>query len=146
MHMNTYTYNSTYTILPRIPSPDKSMTPPQIKECLQNIGAFGVEARRLNEQSNLGHVTCPLVECQVQKVTKGLFSAHQSPSQAVLIHTLSISVRGMGRRPHSSCGHSRKGRAGCLVHLSILGPALFACPYTLPLKLCRHPYSICLYS
>lgn len=97
---------------------------------------LGWKPRKLKGHSNLGHVICPLVQCQVRKVIKGLLTRLlcQSPSQAVLIHTLSISARGMGRRPHSSCGHSGKGRAGCLVHLSILGSALSACPYTLPLN------------
>lgn len=49
-------------------------------------------------RSNLGHMTCPLAQRQVRKVTKGLFArpAHQSPSQAVLIHTLSILCEAWG--------------------------------------------------
>ena len=48
-------------------------------------------------------------------------------------------MRGLGRRPHSSRGHSGKGKAGSLVHLSILGSALPACLHTMRPKLCRHP-------
>lgn len=109
---------------------------------------MGCEPGKLTGQSNSGHVICPLVQCQVRKVTKGLLPRPlcQSPSQAVLIHTLSISARGMARRPHSSCGHSGKGRAGCLVHLSILGSALPAYPHTSPLKLCRLPIHLPLLS
>lgn len=87
---------------------------------------------------------CPLVQCQVRKVTKGLLTRplRQSPSQAVLIHTLSISARGMGRRPHSSCGHSGKGRAGCLSICPSWGLPYLPVPTPCPSS-CADTPSIC---
>lgn len=134
---------------PPLPPQTNPCPLPRLKSPCREKGHLGCELGRLKGQSNLGHMTCPLVQRQVRKVTKGLLT-RPCPSEPLASCSHSHSqhlARGMGRQPHSSCGHSGRGESWMpcpSVHPGACPTCLS--PHVTPPQAVQTPLSICLSS
>lgn len=112
---------------------------------MQSEGYLGRKPGQPKVRSNLGHMTCPLAQRQVRKVTKGLLTrpAHQSPSQAVLIHTLSILCEAWGGDLIPPVAIQERGRLEALSICTSWAPPTCLSPHLAP-QAVQTPLSICL--